>query len=313
MIAVNMMFPSSLKKQVLERLLYSEVFKHPLTAQEISAGITANPEETADLLSEMVASGLIFQHGEFYGVFDQENKIERRKQGMERAQQLYEKALKTGRFIHSFPFVKGVGISGSLSKGILHQDGDFDFFIITQNNRLWIARTLLILYKKLFLLNSKKYFCVNYFIDDINLEIEEKNLFTATEIHSLIPVVGEVLTEFHGANAWVRTFYPGAPFSEVVLPEIKKPWFSRLITGMLKGGLGEWADKRCMHITFRRWKKKFSYFQTEKFELTLKTRRYVSKHHPSDFQTKVLSKHRELIDRYKTHMNDSLVSEGIEI
>lgn len=308
-----MMFPSSLKKQVLERLLYSEVFKHPLTAAEISAGITTNPQETAALLSEMVASGLIFQYGEFYGVFDQENKIERRKEGMERAQQLYEKALKTGRFIHSFPFVKGVGISGSLSKGILHQDGDFDFFIITQNNRLWIARTLLILYKKLFLLNSKKYFCVNYFIDDINLEIEEKNLFTATEIHSLIPVVGEVLTEFHGANAWVRSYYPGAPFSEVVLPEGKKPWFSRLLSAILSGRLGEWADKRCMHITFRRWKKKFSYFQTEKFELTLKTRRYISKHHPSDFQTKVLSKHRELIDRYKTHMNSSLVSEGIEL
>ncbi|MDH4471726.1 MAG: nucleotidyltransferase domain-containing protein [Fluviicola sp.] len=313
MIAANMMFSSSQKKQVLERLLYSEVFKHPLTANEISAGITATPQETTDLLSEMVASGLIFQHSEFYGVFDPESKIERRQQGMERAQQLYEKALKTGRFIHGFPFVKGVGISGSLSKGILHQDGDFDFFIITQNNRLWVARTLLILYKKLFLLNSKKYFCVNYFIDDKNLEIEEKNLFTATEIHSLIPVVGNVLTEFHATNEWVRSYYPGAPFSEVILPEVKKPWFSRLISGMLKGRLGEWTDKRFMHITFRRWKKKFSYFQTEKFELTLKTRRYISKHHPSDFQTKVLNKHRELIALYKTRMNDSLQSEGIEL
>lgn len=308
-----MVFHSSLKKQVLERLLYSEVFKHPLTAQEISTGIAPDAAKTPDLLSEMVASGLIFEQEGFYGVFDPENKIEHRKQGMERAQYLYEKAIKTGRFIHGFPFVKGVGISGSLSKGILHQDGDFDFFIITQHNRLWVARTLLILYKKLFLLNSKKFFCVNYFIDDKNLEIEEKNRFTATEIHSLIPVVGNVLTEFHNANQWVNTYYPGASFSPVILAENNKSWFSRLISGMLKGSLGEWVDKRCMNITFRRWKKKFSYFQTEKFELTLKTRRYISKHHPSDFQTKVLNKHHELMRAYKTRMNDQLQREGIEL
>lgn len=308
-----MMFSSCLKKQVLERLLYSEVFKHPLTAEEISASIDSESAVTSGLLAEMVASGLIFQQVGFYGVFDPENKVELRKKGMERARQLYQKALNTGRFIHGFPFVKGVGISGSLSKGILHQDGDFDFFIITQHNRLWVARTLLILHKKLFLFNSRKFFCVNYFIDDKHLEIEEKNLFTATEIHSLIPVVGDVLTEFQRTNQWVNSYYPGQPFSPVILPEKNKPLLSRLISGILKGNLGEWADKRCLNITFRRWKKKFSYFQTEKFDLTLKTRRYISKHHPSDFQTKVLNRHRELIREYQTQMKDQLQREGIEL
>src|SRR3989338_6397082 len=308
-----MVFHSSLKKQVLERLLYSEVFQHPLTTQEISASIHSESVKTHDLLSGLVASGLIFEQDGFYGVFDPENKVERRQKEIERARKLHEKALKTGRFIQRFPFVKGVGISGSLSKGILHQDGDFDFFIITQHNRLWIARTLLILYKKLFLFNSKKFFCVNYFIDDKKLEIEEKNLFTATEIHSLIPVVGDVLTEFHMANQWVYSYFPGKPFSSVILSEENKPWLSSLISLTLKGRLGEWADKRCMNITFRRWKKKFSYFQTEKFELTLKTRRYISKHHPSDFQTKVLSRHHELIREYQTRMKSQLQSEGIEL
>ncbi len=308
-----MMFHSSLKKQVLERLLYSEVFQHPLTAEEISASIDAKPEQTADLLPEMVASKLIFEQDGFYGVFDPGSKVERRKQGMKQARQLYDKAIRTGRFIRSFPFVKGVGISGSMSKGILHEDGDFDFFIITHYNRLWVARTLLILYKKIFLLNSRKFFCVNYFIDDQNLEIEEKNLFTATEIHSLIPVAGDVLTAFQSANEWVRSYYPGAGFPAVILPEEKKPWLSRFISALLSGKLGEWADKRCMSITFRRWKKKFSYFQTEKFELTLKTRRYISKHHPSDFQTKVLTRHQELIGEYQTRMKEQLQSEGIEL
>ena len=83
-----------------------------------------------------------------------------------------------------------MGISGSLSKGYYDDDGDIDFFIITSPKRLWIARTFLILYKKIFLLNSRKYFCVNYFISSNALEIEEKNIFTATELTTLLPMFG---------------------------------------------------------------------------------------------------------------------------
>ena len=71
------------------------------------------------------------------------------------------KAIKRAKFISKFPYIENVSISGALSKNYYNNDGDIDFFLITQPNRLWIARTLLIIYKKMFLLNSRKYFCVN--------------------------------------------------------------------------------------------------------------------------------------------------------
>ena len=79
------------------------------------------------------------------------------------------KAKAKARFISKFPFVAAVGVSGSLSKGYYDSDSDIDFFIITQHNRLWICRTLLMVYKKIFLLNSRKYFCPNYFISSEQL------------------------------------------------------------------------------------------------------------------------------------------------
>src|SRR5690606_3777846 len=91
-------------------------------------------------------------------------------------------ARKKAKLISQFPFVRGVMASGSLSKGYADEKSDIDFFIITIPNRLWIARTLLVLYKRIFLLNSHKFFCVNYFVDEKHLGIEEKNLFTATEL-----------------------------------------------------------------------------------------------------------------------------------
>src|SRR4029453_8923510 len=90
--------------------------------------------------------------------------------------------------IASFPYVRCVCISGSLSKKYFDDTTDIDFFVITKPGRLWVCRTFLILFKKLFLLNSKKYFCINYFIDSDNLEIPDQNIFTATELTTLIPM-----------------------------------------------------------------------------------------------------------------------------
>lgn len=304
---------ASLKKTILLQVLYSEVFRHPLTITELCGAVEDGPEAVQQALNGLVLQGLVEEEDGYYAVSDINNKTTLRMAGMERARQLEEKSLRVGRFIQRFPFVKGVGISGSLSKGILHQDGDFDYFIITEHNRLWVARTLLILYKKLFLFNSRKYFCVNYFVDDQNLEIAEKNRFTATEIQTLIPVIGSVFAEFHTANNWVRSYYPGNRFLNIHFPETRKPVWSRSVMWILKGKLGEWADLSCMKITFRRWKKKFSYFQDDKFELTLRTRRYISKHHPNDFQTKVLKRHEELIDEYRSRFALKLQQEGIEL
>ena len=44
--------------------------------------------------------------------------------------------------IAAFPFVRAVGISGSLSKQYADENSDIDYFIITAANRLWIAKNL---------------------------------------------------------------------------------------------------------------------------------------------------------------------------
>src|SRR5690606_36687941 len=77
------------------------------------------------------------------------------------------------------------------SKGIAQPHSDIDFFIITAEDRLWICRTLLHVFKKLsFLFGSQHAFCMNYFLDESHLILEEKNRFTATELMTLIPLYG---------------------------------------------------------------------------------------------------------------------------
>lgn len=306
-----------LKKGILLHLLYSEIFKHPLTLSEItdfqSVKTTLESSEIHNCLKELSTNGFIQHSNDFYFVFDEETKIERRNSGSKRAVQLLPKARRIAELISKFPFIEGVGISGSLSKGVLHDDGDFDFFIITKPDRLWVARTLLILYKKIFLLNSRKYFCVNYFVDSNNLEIEEKNRFTAVEISTLIPAAGSAIAEFHEKNKWVENYFPNYRRTDKTISTIKKPLWSKALTTILKGRFGEWMDGKMMKVTLRRWNKKFGDFNKDKFDLTMKSRKYVSKHHPNDFQNKVLNMHQELIEKYRSIYNEQLRKHQIEL
>lgn len=311
------MSTQELKKEIIYNLIYGEIFEHPLCKEELIKYSSCQIEDPSNLfdltLQELVEDGMIKNEDGFYYVFDDKNKVKRRKEGSQKAEALMPKALRTAEFINKFPYVEGVGISGSMSKGVLHEDGDIDFFVITTPNRLWVARTLLILYKKIFLRNSRKYFCVNYFIDTNNLEIQEKNKFTAMEITTLIPASGVSLKDFFKENDWVKSFHANYDHVPSQLRKKRKPWWSRGWSKILNGKLGEWADERCMRMTLRRWKRKFGSFDHDKFDLTMKSRKYVSKHHPQDFQNKVLNKYELLVTEFKTQHSCQLSKSELEL
>lgn len=239
-------------------------------------------------LEQLINKKIIFKLGDFYSLEDVPTQENRRKEGNKRAEEFLKIGQKKSKFISKFPYVRGVFISGSLSKNYIDQDGDIDYFIITKPNRLWIARTCLVLYKKVFLLNSRKYFCVNYFIDEDNLEIPEKNLFTATEIVTILPMVGEKLySKFMNENKWVFDFFPNAKIKEE--KNITKPKNKGVWELVLNTKLGDFIDSYFMKLTLKRWQKKFKQFTPEEFNLVLKTNKRTSKHHPSNFQEKVLT------------------------
>lgn len=301
----------------MEQLLYSDLFDHPLTVEELIRFSTVSTVLTKDdmdlVLNELSADGLVTRVDNYISLSDPLNKIPKREKASEYAAQLFPKAVRVATFIQKFPFVQGVGISGSLSKGILHSDGDFDFFIITKPKRVWVARTLLILYKKLFLMNSRKYFCVNYFIDSDHLEIEEKNRFTAVEVATLIPIAGEIFDSFYEKNQWVESYFPQGVRTAFATKASRKPVFSKFVSFLLAKRFGDWSDKKAMAVTFKRWKKKFGDFNSEKFDLTMKTRSYVSKHHPNDFQNKVLSRFEAMKAEFIQKHNEALKKHDIAL
>lgn len=281
------------KLTLLKPILYFSLFKYPLTEEEIYAFSDASSREhLKDSLDDLVRKKVIYKIDQFYLLENDKNLITRRLKGNKMAAEIQKKAANRARFISRFPYVEGVGISGSLSKGYFDDDGDIDFFIITKAKRLWIARTLLVLYKKIFLLNSRKYFCVNYFISESALEIDEKNRFTATELATLMPMFGNgSFHRFYQENDWVKEMLPNKTPKQSLanLLPLQKPLITRVSEKIFNTKFGDSLDSFFMRITYKKWKVKFLDSDPDRFNIAFKSTQNISKHHPNDFQKKVIN------------------------
>ena len=292
-----------LREGIVRTLIYFDLFKYPLNFEEILNYAPIAPINEDDLISElelMGKSGEIHSDGNFYSIRPLSSLADRRIKGNNVAEKTMPKAYRMSRKIAGFPFVRSVMLSGSISKGYMADDGDVDFFVLTEPGRLWLARTFLMLYKKLFLLNSHKYFCVNYLITTDQLEIPDKNLFTATEVVTLIPTYrADLYEQFQAANKWAREFYPAytiQPTNGAIL--IEDGSIKNRLEKILNGKIGDKIESKCLKLTLKFWKRKFKHFDPETFELALRSNNSTSKHHPRNFQKNVMDSYNERCEEY---------------
>jgi hypothetical protein len=307
---INSGVDNTAKNSVLKVLAYFDVFHYPLTKNEI---VLFSEDELIEvkldgILNELQQQKIIFCYEGFYSLHNNPLLIHRRRQGNIRAAQLLKKATSIGRFLFQFPFVRAVGVSGSLSKNFADNKADIDFFIITKASRLWIARTMMHLYKKLTFITGRQHlFCMNYYIDEKALLLEEKNIFTATELKTLLPVSGEkTMSIFFTANKWADAWLPACSSRLQEKKDSSTSWLKSLGEWLFAGNTGNRLDDYLLAATSRRWKKKE---QDEKknskgLVMGLITDKHFAKSDPGNFQQKVLS-------LYQQKMNGFIPKENI--
>jgi hypothetical protein len=296
---------------VIDTLLYFDIFHYPLTSHEIqqfSANTQIKDEQLLEqVLDALVSRKLIYKLGKYYSLESEHSLVQRREEGNRKAEEMMKKAVKYSNLIHHFPFVRSVCISGSLSKGFIDEKGDVDYFIITTPKRLWIARSLLILFKKIVLLNNHKYFCVNYFVDTTHLEIPDKNIFTATELLTLLPMTGkEIHRSLMDNNQWALAYLPNYTKETDTKEKQHKRTVKCMLEKLLDNQLGDALDDVFMRLTIKKWQNKFRHFSQEELETALRSRKYVSKHHPQNFQKRVLEKFSQSRNQFQQQFKTTL-------
>jgi len=301
--------PVQCEQSIIKALAYFDLFNYPLTKDEIFHFLDRpmDPGELKPVLQQLVVDKRIFQLGNFYSLQPDPALCTRRINGNNKAELLIQTAYKVGGFLYRFPFVRGIGISGSLSKNFADLHTDIDFFIITRTNRLWIARTLMHLFKKLtFITGHQHWYCMNYYIDEEAMLIEEQNIFTATEMVTLLPVCGNgTMDRFYDQNNWTDTYFPNQIIRKHSVLLSRSGWLKRSLEWLLNNKAGNALDDLLMRITVRRWKEKEVLQKTNSHgnRMGMCAGKHFSKPKPEFFQRRVL----ESLQNKLTEINGRLI------
>jgi predicted nucleotidyltransferase len=303
---------SKTKENILAALAYFDMFNYPLTKAEVYLFLKDKHDyEQFDIaIKNLLEEGIIYQFDKFYTLKNDHYLIVRRNDGNQRAAELIKIAEKVGSLLIKFPYVRGVAISGSLSKNFADENSDVDLFIITEKNRLWIARTIMHCFKKLtFLVNKEHLFCMNYFIDMQQLEITEQNIYTAIEVGTLIPLQGDIVFDkFYAANVWTRKFLPNKHMRISSAEPGKNPLLKDVFEYLFNIKLGNRIDNMLMRVTENRWLRKtlLKKLNSHGIVLSLLTGKHYAKPDPKNFQGKLLERYEQKVSRLISEYGNSL-------
>lgn len=288
---------ATIEEGCIRCLNYFAIFKYPLTAEEVCkfSTIEASQAQVNTTLAYLYDKNLVYKIDGFFLTENKPTWVEERLKGNQRAVQLLSKSGKYVRIIAGFPFVKSIAISGSLSKFYASKEADIDYFIITEANRLWIARTLLHVFKKLtFITGHQHYFCMNYFVDTNSLEITHQNLYSAIETVTLLPAYNiSLLENFLNNNLWTKNFLPNfdtEPTKNYLIKNRARP-IRRLVESVINIFAPRRLNSFLMNLTDRKWRRKWKghNYSEEDYNRAFQTEISISKNHPADFEKKVLS------------------------
>ncbi len=159
---------------------------------------------------------------------------------------LLDKANVWSQKLGKYSSVEAIFLSGSLAQGRASKSSDIDFFIIARPGQIWTARFLVFLKLKLHkqISTEKDHagkICPNHFITSDNLEIEEKDAYSAHLFSQNKPLYdpNNFFVQFVQVNqSWVQRF--GESFPPItmkqshILENRKLIWWKRWIEVFLR-------------------------------------------------------------------------------
>lgn len=289
---------STYDQNILRVLLYFDIFQFPLKAEEIYSFLPSNsttPVQVAYALESPGLRGVVnSSKGYFFLKSTAESCIEERQRKERRARRRMKIALRVARFIGLFPFVRGVMLSGELAKGIASKGSDIDFVIVSKRRRLWLSRSVLIIFKKTLLLNSKKYFCLNHFITEDYLAAQLRNIYSATEIATLKPLHNRPLyVRYMRANDWIKAFFPNWHIGENIegFERGSRNIVQQFLEWLVPERLGDRIDNWLLGQWKAIWKRRYPGLSQEELNHKFRCEPDISTAYGEDFQRKVLNQY----------------------
>lgn len=246
--------PDALEQAVLSALAYSDIFEYPLTLEEIHRYLPARASMD-DVRRALSALPQVDSRQGYFFLKGSSRLVNVRLARTRASRPVFRRALRFGRVLGSLPFVRMVGMTGSLAVLNLSKGADMDYFLVTQPARLWTARAFAVTFGRLMRLFGDR-LCVNILVSENALGWHIHDLYSARELCQMIPVTGwEVYRRLRAANPWADDILPNAqPDDRPSAQNLQKPlrWLQTVLEFPLRGRLGERLETWCMEFQLKR-------------------------------------------------------------
>ncbi len=305
----------SIQRDILRTLLYFDIFDFPLRLPEIYQYLPTNTVALADLrqaCSSRPLRDLVSEEDGYFFLRERSQTIvDDRRQKEQRARYMWFAARLMARIIGAFPFVSAVLVSGELSKGVASRHSDIDFYLVTAPKRVWIVRSLCAAFKRLFLLNSKKFFCYNHIVTASGLAVAEKSFYSAVELVTLKPMWNKgFYAEILASNPWVKGFLPNwnTKTSQAETGVRKTPILERLIARFVSADRLDRLEEQLLHQWERAWDHRYPDLSKAKRGELFRCTQELSTSYVKDFYSRIVQEYSERLCRYGLLSTDVGVS-----
>jgi hypothetical protein len=196
---------------IARSVLYASLFDYPLTLAQLRQTLIESEQTPSQITGVFARSAALhalieFRDGFFFPRGRYDLVAERRAREARSRTFLQEHRLFLGS-VCALPYVRLAALSGSIAHLNLEGDGDLDLFIVTRGRHVWSVAVATVMIAKL--MGKRRGVCVNFVIADTQLAVEGQDLFSASQIVHLKPLVGRAAyRRFLAANPFVRDFYP---------------------------------------------------------------------------------------------------------
>lgn len=196
---------------IANSVLYASLFEYPLTLAELRQTLVESTQTPSQILATFTTSPALQEQVELSNGFfvpkGRRDLIDERRRREARSREFLERHARLLRLITAFPYVEMVALSGSVAHLNLSGTGDLDLFIVTRGRRVWSVTVAIIVLAKL--LGRRRTLCANFVIADTRLVLDQPDLFTASQVIHLKPLIGRsTFSQLLAANPFVRRFYP---------------------------------------------------------------------------------------------------------
>jgi hypothetical protein len=215
---------------IARSVIFAAIFDYPLTLAQLRQTLIESTQTPSQVLAAYNGSAALqaavgFRDGFFFPA-GRADLVDERRLREARSRAFLRRHRLLLRLICALPFVRMAALSGSIAHLNLDGAGDLDLFIVTRGRRVWSVTVAVLVIAKL--LRRRRVVCANFVVSDSRLALEQQDLFTASQIIHLKPLVGrDVYRQLLAANPFVFRFYPNFHEVDAAFQRVES---SRLIT-----------------------------------------------------------------------------------